>query len=311
MPKVGENIYVSMTKDGLFALSSLLRKNKKIDEVITLPKKLSSNISDYANFSEITSKYNVKLTYTNDINGVIKRFLKETPNLIIVNGWSQLLSKELLDLPKNGCVGTHPALLPKNRGRAPIAWHFINNEKYGGISVFYLEPSADSGPVIDQERFIIGKSDNATFYYKKITELGAKLLVKNFDPIESGSARRTAKMQNDKKATYLLKRRPKDSELDFSKSNSKQIHNLVRAVSDVYPLANFTYKKIKYFVLQSELPRYTPIYSGTPGQIAKLTDKFMWVLCKGGIVEFNVVLDENRSKVGLKNVFVVGDVLNE
>lgn len=299
-----------MTKDGYYALEVLLNKGKKIHEIISYPKEKSSNISDYMDFNSLAKKHKIKIIYTDNINSLISRFLKEKPNVIIVNGWSQLLKKELLSTAINGCVGTHPSLLPKNRGRAPIAWHFINKEKYGGVTLFYLEPTCDSGPIIDQVRFKIKSTDNASSYYEKITKLGAKLLLKHFDSIIDGSARKRATPQDDKKATYLMKRGPQDSYIDFHTKTAEEVHNLVRAVSDIYPLAYFTYKDKQYLVLSSNLPKKMSHFSGIPGQIAKVSKHSIWVLCKQGVVKFTKVLYNNRKEVNLLKNFKTGEVLN-
>ena len=300
-----------MTKDGLYALEILLKNGKEIHEIICYPKEKSHNISDYVDFKNIAKKYKLKITYTDNINLLTDRFKKNNPNVIIVNGWSQLLKKELLKTARNCCVGTHPSLLPKNRGRAPIPWHFINNEKYGGITLFYLEPTCDSGPIIDQARFKILETDNANSYYEKITKLGAKLLLKHFNSIINGSAHKKARPQNHKMATCLLKRRPQDSFINFNNKTAEEIHNLIRAVSCIYPLANFIYQGSLYYVLSSKLPKNIPHFSGIPGQIAKVSRNFIWVLCKLGIVQFNKILDDNKKEVELLKIFKTGEVINE
>jgi methionyl-tRNA formyltransferase len=306
-----QNIYVSMTRDGYYALELLLKNKKRIDEIISLPKGKSSNVCDYINFEPLVKKFGVKITYTENVNKLSGMFRQNRPNVIIANGWSQLLRKELLDTAVNGCVGTHPALLPKNRGRAPVPWHFINKEKYGGVTLFYLEAACDSGPIIDQAKFKIRDNDNASSYYQKITNLGAKLLLKHFDSIVNGSAKSKARPQDHLRATYLLKRRPIDSEIDFSAKSAKEIHNMVRAVSDIYPLVNFNYKKQKFLILKSSLPTHAPRFSGIPGQIAKITKDYIWILGKSGIIEFNTILNDKREKVKPNEVFRAGDVLNE
>ncbi len=305
------NIYVSMTRDGHYALETLLKKGKSVDEIISCSVDRAESVSDYVCFERLAEKFKLKLVYTEDINSLTEEFVLKKPNVIIVNGWSQLLDKELLKTAKNGCVGTHPALLPKNRGRAPIAWHFINEEKYGGITLFYLEATCDSGPIIDQIKFRIKDEDTASDYYHKIMKFGAALLLKNFDTIVDGSARRKAIPQDHAKATYLLKRRPRDSRIDFNDKNAREIHNLVRAVSDVYPLANFDYKGVKYLILNSVLPAGAPRHSGLPGQIAKVFSDRIWVLTKQEIIEFKSIMDENRNKISPLEVFKEGEVLNE
>ncbi len=303
-----KNVYISTTKDGYFGLEKLIISGKRIDEIITCPQTKSEAISDYADFSPLAKKYNLEIVFTKDINSLVSTFQKNKPNLIIVNGWSQLLKKELLELPLRGCVGTHPALLPKNRGRAPIAWHFINEEDYGGVTLFYLNEGSDSGPIIDQIKFKINANDNASTFYEKITQVGADLLIKNFDAICDGNAK--SHKQDESGATYLLKRRPRDSEINFS-ANAKQIHNLVRAESNIYPLAFFASKGSKYEVLKSELVGPHPKYSGVDGQIAVVKGDGMWVLCGDGLISFTKVLDERRNPVNIREMFKEGDVLNE
>jgi len=302
------NIYLSMTKDGYFALQKLLQAEKNIDLIISRPQEKSANISDYIDFSPIAESNDIPLLTTTKINTLGKRIDNLQPNLIIVNGWSELLSQKIIDLPRYGCVGTHPALLPKNRGRAPIAWHFLNREKYGGVSLFYLDAGCDSGPIIDQVKFKIKPKDNASTYYQKITKLGSEILLKHFDQLDQGSAKSTP--QDHTKATYLLKRRPQDSFLCFQKS-AQQVHNQIRAVSDVYPQGFFFYKKNKYLVLNSSLATKIPPYSGVPGQIARITNKNLLVLCKKKLISLDSIVDKNKVSVNISQTFKVGDVLNE
>lgn len=300
-------VYVSMTKDGHFALERLIQSDKKIDLVVTLKKGKSTNVSDHTDFSSLATRNKIPIRFVANINEDLLYFKSLKPALIIVNGWSQLLSEEILSLPTYGCVGTHPTLLPKNRGRAPIAWHFINEEKFGGVTLFYLNDGCDSGPIIEQVKFLISSSDNALTYYEKITDLGAKLLVRNYDKIANGTA--ASQPQNHKKATYLLKRRPQDSFLDF-RETARQIHNKIRAVSGVYPSAYFNYQGKEYRILSSVLKK-TPSYSGIPGQIAKVTDKEVWVLTKDKVIILADVQNKHGNTVACNKTFCTGYVVNE
>lgn len=300
-------MYISMTKDGHYALENLLRAGKSINTIITLPPDKSENISDYTDFSPLAEKFGVHIRHVSNINKEVEYIRSIHPSLIIVNGWSQLLSKEILSIPKYGCVGTHPALLPKNRGRAPIAWHFLNEEKLGGVTIFYLSEGCDDGPIIDQDKFIITKSDNALSFYNKITGIGSQLLLKNYDKIASGTAR--SRKQNNKRATYLLRRRPQDSFLDFSEA-ARQVHNKIRAVSGVYPSAFFYYQENEYRVKGSEL-RKMPKYSGVPGQIAQVTVDAVSVITKDGIITLLEIEDKAGNHVNNLDIFRIGYVINE
>ncbi|MFA4827371.1 MAG: methionyl-tRNA formyltransferase [Candidatus Shapirobacteria bacterium] len=303
-----KNIYLSMTKDGFICLKDLIAHGKEIDTILTLPFSKAANVSDYQDFSSMAKKSHISLYYIEKINVLLPILQKYRPHIIIVNGWSQLLSLPLIKTAKHGCVGLHPALLPKNRGRAPIAWHFINQEKYGGVTLFYLDAGCDSGPIIDQEKFKILDSDNASSFYKKMTLLASKLLLNNFDDIVNNRAKATK--QNNSQATYLLVRRPKHSRINFNYP-ALSIQNLIRAVTDIYPLANFSYNSQTYYVKDSEILKNAPQFSGFPGQIAKVTNKGLWILTGSRIICLKKIINSQNKLVQVIKQFKTGDILNE
>lgn len=303
----GGVVYISATLDGYRALEALLAHRKFIGLIVTLPRAKAKNVSDYADFKPLSARHRIPIKYVTDVNALAPELKRLRPTAVIVNGWSQLLASNILKIPAHGCVGTHPSLLPKNRGRAPIAWHFINEERKGGITLFYLDSGCDSGPIIDQKSFAIGSKDNAGSYYRKITKLGASLLLSHFDDIAGGSAK--CRPQDDRKATYLLKRCPKDSYLDFAKS-ARELANLIRAVSDIYPLAFFFYKRNMYTALSGNLAA-SPEYSGVPGQIAAVSEKTVRVVTGNGILDLEGIENIRGRAIEVKRVFRPGEILNE
>lgn len=300
-------VYISMSQSGYYQLEELLKKKNKIDLIITLPKEKGKDASGYADFSKLSRTYKVPLLYTTNINSLLPSFKVKRPLVIFVNGWSQILKPEIMSTALYGCIGTHPALLPRNRGRAAIPWHFINEERYGGITLFYLDEGADDGPIIGQKKFLIKSTDNAKTYYEKTTKLCMELLLKHFDNIVAGTAK--SRPQNHRNATYLLIRRPKHSFLDFN-NTARCIFNLVRAVSDIYPLAFFNYKGKTYKVAQSSL-RKTVKYIGMPGQIAMVKKDELWVLGNDKIIILSDIRDDEKSINNLNKIFKAGHILNE
>ncbi|NCT55857.1 methionyl-tRNA formyltransferase [bacterium] len=304
-----KNVYLSMTKDGYLALESLLKHRKKVDVVITRPKEGSGEISDYTDFTPLAKEYCLKVIYTKNINSLKNQFIEERPNILIVNGWSQILTKEILQSSKKGCVGSHPALLPKNRGRAPIPWHFINNEEYGGITIFYLNAEVDDGPIITQKKFKIEPEDNASSYYEKISKFGAELFLKYFDDISSGTAKEYAKPQYSKNATYLLKREPRDSYVNFNK-DSQHILNQVRAVTDIYPLAYFFYEDQKYTFKSVVIKDNVPFFSGRNGQIVSVSKKHLGIVSNNKLLYLSKIFSDGL-EVDITKAFKQGHQLNE
>ena len=295
---------------GYACLDSIIRSGLvSVSRVYTLQPKLVAHISDYKDPTPLCKEHNIKIEYIKNINTKIEEIRKIKPDIIFVIGWSQIIKKEFIECAPLGCIGFHPALLPKNRGRAVIAWHFINEEKYGGCTFFYIDEGCDSGDIILQKKFSIRRNDNARSYYDNILRIAPKLLKDNLLKILQGKIRRVR--QDNKNATYLLIRNERDSFLDFRSMNTKQIFNQIRSVAYLYPTAFFAYEGENFFIYKSRLvPKRLCIYSATIGQIIKASNSMMWVKTTDGIIEFQEIYDQNSRKINCASYFRVGHCLN-
>ncbi|MFH1956626.1 MAG: methionyl-tRNA formyltransferase [Patescibacteria group bacterium] len=281
-------VFVSFNKMGYFCLEKILKSGLiNISHLFTIKKRLAGKISDYKNFSGLCKKWKIKIKYIKNINDHVEKIKKINPDIIFIIGWSQLINKEIINIPKLGCVGSHPALLPKNRGRAVIAWHFINEDKFGGITLFYINDGCDSGDIIGQKKFAIKKDDNALTYYKKVIKLAIKILDEQLPKMVKGTAKR--KKQDHKMATYLTKRVPEDSFLNFEKMKTKEIFNQIRAVAYVYPTAFMFYNKDKIIVYKSKIiTKKLEKHPAVPGQIIKIFKNAVWAKTMDGIIELQI-----------------------
>jgi len=160
-------IFIGGVRIGYTVLKSVYESGYIVDTVFTLPK--NSSASDYVNFESLVSKYDTKLIRATDVNKLscVDIIQDISPDLIIVCGWQQLISKEILSIPKLGAIGFHSSLLPKYRGRAPVNWAIIMGERKTGITMFHLTESADSGDIIAQKAFPIMLNDDCNTIYKK------------------------------------------------------------------------------------------------------------------------------------------------
>ena len=98
------------------------------------------------------------------------------PDVIFVWGLSQLIPAELLAIPRQGCIGVHPTLLPRNRGRHPLIWTLVDGLSEGGLTFFYLDEGADSGDILWQRPFPVHREDDAASLYRKIEALAAEAI---------------------------------------------------------------------------------------------------------------------------------------
>ncbi len=110
------------------------------------------------------------------------------PDIIIVAAFGQILPKELLELPKYGCVNVHASLLPKYRGAAPIQWAVINGDAVSGITTMRMDEGLDTGDIIEQEEVVLAEDETGGSLFARLAETGARLCVHTMQLLLEGKA---------------------------------------------------------------------------------------------------------------------------
>lgn len=150
------------------------------------------------------------------------------PDIIVTAAYGQILSKELLDLPKYGAINVHASLLPKYRGGAPIHHALLAGEKTTGITIMYMAEGLDSGDIISQSAIDIKDQDDTGILHDKLSLLGSELLLETLPAIFEGRNNKTA--QNHAEATYSPNISKEDELLDFNRS-AVEVCNHIRGLS--------------------------------------------------------------------------------
>ena len=202
----------------------------------------------------------------------VETLRKLNPDAIVVIAFGQILSKEILDLPKFGCINVHASLLPKYRGAAPIQWAVIDGEEKSGVCTMKMDEGLDTGDIIDCEEIELDAKETGGSLFDKLSVLGGELILNTLDKLEFGDA--TFIKQNDDESTYAKKMTKDLGQIDFSK-DAVSIERLIRGLNP-WPSA-FTYldgKVMKIWdadVVESE---------GTPGEVIS-EDKNSFVIATG------------------------------
>ncbi len=156
-------------------------------------------------------------------------FIRERqPEIIVVAAFGQILPKELLDLPKYGCINVHASLLPKYRGAAPIQWAVINGDKVSGVTIMRMDVGLDTGDIIETAETEISPEETGGSLFDKLEKLGAKLLVETMEKIENGTARYTK--QEESQASHVGMIDKSMGDIDWKKS-AIEIENLIRGLN--------------------------------------------------------------------------------
>ena len=174
-------------------------------------------------------------------------FIKEIkvlePDVICVVAYGKILPKEILEIPKLGCINVHGSLLPKYRGAAPIQWAVINGEKKTGVTTMYMDIGMDAGDMILKEETEIDPDETTGALWDRLARIGAELLVKTLVQIENKTAPRIPQGEEFSMAPMLKKEM---SKIDWENKTAQEIKNLVRGLNPI--MGTYSYlngKKIK------------------------------------------------------------------
>ena len=175
----------------------------------------------------------------------IEKIKQLEPDIICVVAYGKILPKELLEIPKYGCINVHASLLPKYRGAAPIQWAVLNGDKITGITTMYMDVGMDTGDMILKEEVQIGEDETTGELWDRLSKIGAKLLVKTLKLIEKGEAPREKQGEDFTLAPMLSKEMAK---IDWDNKTAKEIKNLVRGLNPIMGAYAFLNgKKIKFW----------------------------------------------------------------
>ena len=160
--------------------------------------------------------------FSNEQN--LKKLASLEPDLIIVAAYGQILSKEVLNLPKFGCLNIHASLLPRWRGAAPIERAILSGDKETGISIMQMNEGLDTGDILLSRKQNIANSETAGSLTESLSIMGADLIMETIEQLPELDAR----TQDHTKANYAKKILKNESRIDWNQS-AENINQMIRA----------------------------------------------------------------------------------
>jgi len=211
------------------SLRAMIESGYEISAVVTQPdkKKGRGMHLGHTDIKDIAEAAKLKVYQPQDINADVSvKFLKSLgAEIIVVVAYGQILSQEVLGIPKVFTVNLHASLLPGYRGAAPINRAIMNGDKETGVTVMKVVKKMDAGPIILQERLDIGPEDNAVTLESRMSEAGAGLLIKALRAVQDKKFELAT--QDEKKATFAPKISKIDGLIDWGRA-AAEINNLIR-----------------------------------------------------------------------------------
>lgn len=227
------------------------------------------------------------------------------PELIVVAAFGQFLSKEILELPKYGCINVHASLLPKYRGAAPIQYAIIKGEKESGVTIMQMDIGMDTGAMLDKVVVPIAENTTMGELHDALREQGAALLLQVIDKIAAGTA--VAEPQDDAQATYATLIDRSMEHIDWSKT-AQEVHNLIRgfnpAPSTFTKLPNGKSLKIWGSKMTDKSS------AAAAGTVIETGKHSFFVACGEGVLEITEVQPESKKRMPAQ-VFLNGRGVQE
>lgn len=216
------------------------------------------------------------------------------PMAIVVAAFGQLLPKSVLAIPPCGCINSHPSLLPKYRGAAPIQWALINGETETGVTIMLLDEGADTGGIILQRRVKIDPQDTAATLSNRLARLAAPLLIQALE--NASGVPPPHSPQDHAEATQAPRLTKEIGQIDWQKS-AAEICNLVRGTA-VWPSA-YTYlgDNLRLKVIDCAAVDCTNSSDNPPGTIQITPEKELIVIAGHRAVRLDCVQPANKQKI--------------
>lgn len=284
-------------------LKSIINSNHEVTCVVTQEDKPKGRGKQLAMppVKEVALEHGIEVFQPAKIKeeSAISKLKEIDADIFVVAAYGKILSKEILEMPKYGCINVHASLLPKYRGAAPIQWSIIDGEKLTGVTIMQMDEGLDTGDMLFKSVVEIADNDTADTLYDKLSECGGSLIVEALDRIEEGDIHPVK--QDNTQATYAKILDKSLGKLSFSKS-PEEIERLVRGLNS-WP-GTFTYingKTLKIWeVALSDIPS-----NGEPGTILSANAGRLFVNTKGNALELITVQLEGKKRMDVKS-FMLG-----
>lgn len=222
---------------------------------------------------------------------VIEKLKEIKPDFIIVVAYGQIITKEILDIPRLGCICLHASLLPMYRGSSPINWSLINGEIRTGNTTILMDTGIDTGDMLMKSEFDIPESMTAGELYNLLKTNGAELLEETIDGIASGKI--SGVKQQSEESSYIKMLNKEMARINWNDS-SINIHNLIRGLSswpykniNSWPTAHTYYKDIPIKIFKSKSLESNIIKP--PGYIIEANNDGIAVATNNGILIIEIL----------------------
>lgn len=282
------------------ALRSLIASEHEVAAVFTQPDKPKGRGMKLTPppVKELAAENNIEVfqpqSLKKDADEYIAKIREISPDVIVVAAYGKLLPKEVLEIPRYGCVNVHGSLLPRYRGAAPIQHAVLNGDKKTGITTMLMAEGLDTGDILLKSETEIGENETAEELFDRLSVLGADLLIDTLRELERDNI--TPVKQDDENASYASMLTKDMCELDFSRS-AFEVHKKICGLSS-WPCASTKLMGRRIKVYRSQI---VDIDTHNLENGSVIDEKNFIVACKDKAVKLVTVQLEGSKKISAED----------
>ena len=285
------------------ALEALVKAGHEVTAVVTQPdrQKGRSLEMSFSPVKECALRYELPVFQPEKIKTaeaveVLRRY---EADIFVVAAFGQILSKEILEMPKYGCINIHASLLPKYRGAAPIQWAILNGDAITGVTIMQMNEGLDTGDILTTKEVEISAEETGESLFDKLAIAGAELLIETLPEIEKGTL--TPTKQEEEKASHVRMLTKEMGKIDWEKE-AIVLERLVRGMNS-WPsaycrLRNKNMKVWRAAVLEEDT-------DARPGEIVNVTKDALYIQTGKGQLVLQEVQLESKKRMPVKD-FLIG-----
>ena len=301
-------VYMGTPDFAVAPLEAILHAGYEVTAVVTQPDKQKGRGKEVAMspVKECALKHGIPVFQPIKIKEKdnVEQLRTYEADIFVVAAFGQILSEEILHMPKYGCINIHASLLPAYRGAAPIQWSILNGEKETGVTIQQMAKGVDTGDILSRVKVPIAEKETGESLFDKLMLAGAELLVNTLPRIEQGTI--VPEKQNEELATYAGKLEKNMGEIDWAKS-AVEIERWIRGLNS-WPSAYTHYKGKTLKIWEADVLPAKNEKTCPMGTVVEVFKDSFDVLTGDGILRVKSVQLEGKKRMPVKDFLLGYDI---
>lgn len=279
-------------------LEAILKSGKhQVTGVITQPDKPKGRgkSMQFPPVKEMALKYGIPVWQPEKINTpeMLSILSELNPDCIVVAAFGQILKKEILMLPRYGCINIHASLLPKLRGAAPIQWAVIQGDEKAGVTTMWMDEGLDTGDMLLKKEVVLDPEETGGSLFDKLSLCGCELILETLDALETGTVERIPQTGETSYAKILTKEL---GNIDWSRP-AAEIERLIRGLNPWPSAFSYLNGKMVKFWSSRVMEHAQQNETGVPGTVIQIDKHSFAVVCGKGWLEILELQAEGKKRM--------------